>query len=325
MNYTVTFRNVSLGIQSTITLYSHYTSIYGNNSGEGKTHFIEMVKQGMSVGDISVDVQPKGRFAIADASFLDALLSNTNELLVILIDELSMLRSEKIKEINKSSHLFIAVSRGIPLKLDYPMYGIYNIKRFSNDNGACFEIVRADQLRLYSDKNSRSLEFDNIVTESSFGRSEHDLLSSYLFNLIPAYGRDNIHKHLMSDNSILVMSDLSAIGKAYGLLLKRCKNSKNIYFYPYNCFEELLLQSQLVAKSRKDTPRVSKSKFNFISIERYMEYKLEIATKNTPLEYTHGKPLPSAYKDKANFEKVFNSKVGKLLYDYIKNKRRGVI
>lgn len=95
---------------------------------------------------------------------------------------------------------------------------------------------------------------------------------------------------------------------------KRCLQNPDIRFYPYQAFEELLLNSPLVRHLGK---RCSLDAFNCLSLEKYYEAVLEDITKGSYLEYHHGKCLPDAFLDKNNINDVFNSSVGHVLLDII--------
>ena len=61
----------------------------------------------------------------------------------------------------------------------------------------------------------------------------------------------------------------------------------------------------------------------FISLERYFEKALEDTTKGTPLEYHQGKHLSAAYLDIRNCQKIFDTTIGKPLWELINTVKLG--
>ena len=290
-----------------LVLRSHYTCIYGEYSGEGKSEFISAVEEGMADG--SVKVISELPVNIATATSIDGVLGNP-ELRIIIIDEIAMLKDEYITKINKSKHLFIGISRGNPLKLDYPLSGIYNVVRdYTND---WFKIICcANDLPVLS-KCSDCL----IITESVENRSEHELLQQYFKEMKGACGRDKIEKLLRgTTESIQVFADLGAIGRAFTLLRKRCIQNPKIRFYPYQAFEQLLVESPLLC----DLADCKSTVFDYKTFESYYEAVFEYILQKKNINFTHGNQLPQFILE-ASPELLFNSEVGRILYDYIKTR-----
>lgn len=289
-----------------VTLYSHYTCLYGKESGEGKSYFVSLISMLISTDQMDVVISDESlSFTIASSDSIRAIVENRSKRYVILIDETSMLSVGALVELNKSNHIFICVCRSLPLRLSYPMNGIYKIIW----NEESLDILPIDCLPTmrYVDKKRA------IITESREGRSEHELLSVYLDNIVAACGRDRIEKKLRHvDKPTLVFADLGAIGPAYALLKKRCKG-KDILFYDYFCFEQLLYESNVVQELGE---HVSLNVFDFISIEEYYEKLLELSTKKK-IRYKHGIPLSKVFLSKSNFKHVFSGKCAKLLKEYI--------
>lgn len=124
INYEIKFVK---GNQSTsIRLCSHYTCITGKCSGEGKSEFLASVVNGLSDGTVTIESELPVH--IMDVHNLPLALA-AKERHIIIVDELAMLCSNLIKEINESAHLFIGISRAKPLQLDCPLQGIYTIER----------------------------------------------------------------------------------------------------------------------------------------------------------------------------------------------------
>lgn len=159
-----------------------------------------------------------------------------------MVDEALILNDNTIKKANNSKHLIIAITRNMPLKASYPLCGIYFIKR---DAKGWFTIEKDDVLALACNDD----KFDIIITESGEQKSENELLSVYIDNLVAAGGRDKIEHVLRNINGkVLVLADLGNIGGAYYILRKRCQQNPDIKFYNYQAFEELLVNSLLVRR-----------------------------------------------------------------------------
>ena len=124
--YRISFTRIEDDAGLSLELISHYTCIYGKDSGEGKTEFISLVEEGMNDGSIRIDSPIP--FAIGSPGNTGALLLNENRQ-IIMIDESVVLRDELIRQINESRHLFICISRAMPLKNSYPLDGIYLLSR----------------------------------------------------------------------------------------------------------------------------------------------------------------------------------------------------
>lgn len=313
--YTVVFKSIENNSSVSINLHSHYTCLYGEYSGEGKSHFFSSIEQGVNTDTIKVEVSdPNIGFTLATAATLEAILGNESKM-VIMIDESSMLKESIIKKVNTSKHIFICITRSMPFKMDYPLQGLYKVSRKVSGDIVSFDIDNLNSLPIAKDFNNR---YDDIIVEASEGRSESQLLGVYLDGIKSSGGRDRIEKLLRkSENKkVLVFADLGNIGRAYKLLFKRCKENPNIRFYGYQCFEQLLYRSPLVGELPDNTGHISK--FDVVSLENYYESLMEERTRGTKLEYKHGKSLKAEFLDKRNFLKVFTSKVGKGIGQYIK-------
>ena len=301
INYEIKF--IKDNQYTSIRLYSHYTCIMGKYSGEGKSEFLADVIDGLSDGTVRIDSELPVH--IIDVHNLPLVL-DLKERCIIIVDELAMLRSNLIKEINKSPHLFLGISRGNPLHLDCPLQGIYTVER--TDDWFQIKSLENELPRVSDCKDCR------VIMESKQGKSEHELLSKYFANCTPAGGRDNIHKYLITNQEMMVFTDLGAIGKAFMLLRKRCRDNPNIKFYDYMSFEHLLIESPLLRNKINN-----KSVFDYTTFERYFEDILEDSLKKFRISYRHGSPLPEFILN-ASVELLFNSDVGKPLFKYIRNR-----
>lgn len=292
---------------ASITLHSKFTCISGDNSGEGKTEFLSMLDLLVLNGECTITASD-GRPVVIITShptLQENIKHDYSE--IILIDELMFEQANIISSIVKSNKLIICVSRSYPLKGEYPLIGIYNLKRKDD----WFELINDEHLPILSESDIPT----KIVTEASNCHSENELLSIYFDMVTSSNGRDKLERKLRyTTEPILVFADLGNIGRALYLLKKRCEENPNIRFYDYQAFEELLFKSSLVQGTDDKYPQ---SSLDFMSLETYYEKALEEITKGTSLEYHHGKPLVTAYLDKSNCQKIFDTDIGRPLYKLI--------
>lgn len=295
---------------ASIKLYSKFTCISGENSGEGKTEFLNVLRLLLRQNKCTIT---------ADNGYeVNIVLDNANlkpiitygKPSILIIDDLTFEQSFLIKEVVKSNKLIICVNRSYPLIGEYPLIGTYTLVR----EGDWFTFKdNTKLLPLLSD----SFTPDTILTEASANHSENELLSIYFQSIKASGSRDKIEKHLRNTSeNILVLADLGNIGRALHILCKRCKENPNIRFYDYQAFEELLFKSDLV---QGDDNRYPKSCLDFLSLETYYEKALEDFTRGTHLEYHHGEPLAVVYLDKSNCKKIFDTDIGRPLYKLIQN------
>lgn len=302
----IKFKHIN-GDEIIINLYSKFTCIIGDNSGEGKTEFYQQLYYRELNEDIEIVADYNVMMADSMQTLVDILKIDTKS--IIIVDELAMIKWNIMDVINNSKHLFICISRGLPIRLSYPYCGIYRLERTIN----WFRIVNDDRLPV----GNLDEIYDLIATESSNNRSEHELFSIYLDNLYPCNSRDNIFRKLRKrKGKILVFVDLGNVGPAYLNLIRLSEINPDIRFYNYQCFEELLWYSPMV-QSIKDG--LVNSNLDYVTIEQYYESILEKRTKGTDLGYEHGKPLSGSFTDINNYRKIFDSGVGRELMCYIDN------
>lgn len=288
---------------TSITLFSKYTCILGKDSGEGKTDFIADLLLLKQYENIEITASNGMPVEIVESTDITNTLHNKDAGdRILIIDELLSQKADVLAYANTTNNLFICITRTLPLHGDFPLCGIYNVIRTNN----WFNIIPAEPLRLY-----RGEDVDTIITESCENRSEHELLNAYCVKAKAANGRDEIAK-VVDDKqeAILVLADLGNIGRAYAILMKRCSENHKLYFYGYQCFEESLYKSELVNGTDDNTPI---DNFSVVSLERFYEKALTEKTENTSLCYKHGKPLASEFLDHINFDKLFNTNIGKYL------------
>lgn len=293
----------------TIKLYSKYTRISGD-SGEGKSKFVESVNDCIVNSDPYFSYTVSNGFPIICVTVDTDITSMTNLTdTVILLDDTAMQKANRFDKLLRTNNLFIFVCRSTGVCGMIPLIGSYTLDLqgdwFSIDP-IQFPIYR------YGD------HVDTIITESAKDRSEHALLSAYRDDIVPAFGQCKVLKQLRINNGTkLVLLDLGNIGDVLPALLEYMHHHNDVYFYDYQAFEELLCKSPLLRHLIHDE---SHSVFTEESLEKYYEHVLEECTRNTEFEYKHKHPiLADPYLDKANFNKIFDSEVGRALIPLLSN------
>lgn len=214
------FKEHSFGIN----VVSKFTCFVGNNSGEGKTELFQLIED--SIQNASLQIQSPVPVSIATPATIEALLELPTRHIFIM-DEFAVLRQGILRKIQNSQHLFICITRGLPLRISFSYYGIYHILRTKD----FFEVIPANELNVV--KNIPN-DIDLIVTEACEGESEYQMIANYgIKNIKAVKGRDRIHRALEKNKKQLVLVDLSNIGKAYSILRKDCR-AGNVYLYDYN-------------------------------------------------------------------------------------------
>lgn len=291
---------------TSLDIVSKFTCVVGDNSGEGKSKLLSRIEDGIQDGSLIINSQC-GVVVASPANVVDLLEISTRK--IIILDEFSVLRSIQLEKIKQSDHLFVCITRGLPLHLSYSYDGIY---RVFESNGF-LEFVKANTLNISSSIPDDSL----IITEASKGHSEAELLEMYgITNVQNAGGRDRIYKHIDTKRSTTVLMDLGNIGQAYSMLVRKSKSSKSLLrFYDYQCFEQLLNDAPCLANTNK----VILDKFKFDSLEQYYEKLVEVKTSNTNYRYQHGRPLTQAWHSEP-IKNVLDSKTGRGLFRFIQKK-----
>ncbi len=329
---TVTFIDYMDNYKFSIALVSHYTTVIGFDSGEGKTWMFDSVNRKQMAGELRIECEFPVIFSTVDSLERDLDLA---ERIVIITDEYTIVKSSAVmKKMNRSKHLILAITRAVIASVASPLDGIYKISVRSD---SVFRVERMNHdhsLPLTRD----IADADIIITESAFEKSEHQFLSGLCnltgkhLEIVAAGGKDNIAKKLRSytriqpNARIIVFTDLGNISSQYRLLRKRCNENPNIRFFDYDCFEELLCEGTLF--SQLDT--FHDSVFDYVTPERYYEKKLECMTRNTPFSYRHRQPVLSlcyimycvmcdkmcSFSDDDKLRKLLDSDIGEALYQY---------
>ena len=312
-----------------ITLVSHYTTIIGFDSGEGKTWMFDSVSRKQAAGELQIDCDYNVIFSTLESLDLE-------ERTVIITDEFTISKSQSIiNKINNCKHLILAITRTSLKRANSPLDGIYKII-LTDDSVFSIQPINYESFLPLTRELSN---VDIILTEAYESKSEHQFLSNLCeltgnkLKVIAAGGKDNIAKKLRyfskeePNANILVFMDLGNVSSQFKFLEKQCRKNSNIKFFDYVCFEELLSESKLFEKLKVI---FNESVFDFLTPEKYYEKKLEIITKNTKYAYDHKKPILSAcyliyclscvdscelYNDRKFYE-LLDSEIGKSIYHY---------
>lgn len=320
-----------------INLFSHYTTVIGFDSGEGKTWMFDSVSRKQAAGELRVDCEYAVIFSTLESLERDLDLE---ERVVIIMDEYTISKSVSImNKIDNCKHIIIAITRASIMRADSPLNGIYKIVPQADSVFDAVPVNVDNPLNL-----TRSFSgIDIVVTEAAFGKSEHQFISGLCkiagknLDIVAASGKDNIAKKLRQlsieypDKGILVFMDLGNVSSQFKILKKRCTANTRIKFFDYTCFEELLVKGSLLKKSyglfKKDI-------FDFLTPEKYYEKKLEILTAGTPFAYRHKNPVLSlcyliccmectsqcGLYDDEKFQKLLDSDLGIQIYNYFFNR-----
>lgn len=284
----IKFIQVSSGKILEFDLISHYTSILGMKSAEGKTWFYNYVRSEITNG--SVIVESELPYVFADTLNIDRILE-TNERSIILIDELTLNKtSNMINAYNLSNHLIVSISRTLPFNVTSPLQGLYTVK----EKAGWFICDRLNDLKLATS----NYKYDIIITEARDGRSENELLKQWRPDLTIISANGNIKipmtinkvSKIFPNKNILVLMDLFNIGQQYQVLVHVQRNNPNVKFYNYGCFEEMIFKSKFISGTGSYVDAL-----NFSTLEKYYENILEEFTDGTPYQYVHKKPLSNCY------------------------------
>lgn len=316
----------------TLELCSHYTLIEGIDSGEGKSWLYDTIYADNVEGLVKIDCEYPVVFSDI-GNILDSL--NRSELSVIFVDEITVSKNNSLRKVlDQCKHFIVSISRDSYFNSAAPLDEIYQVT------------VNNDQFRLLKYNADFKIplctsfdDVDVIVTESSAGKSEYALIEALCkkyerdVELVAAAGKDRIANKLRQITKadptakVIVLMDLGNVSSQLRILTKRCRDNKNISFYNWYAFEELLCQSDFILKYGNRVENYSQ--FSFFSLERYFEFLLAKETEGKPFEYNHNKPIMSScYWDDCGkcqvckvdchnkLAAVLDSKLGKILFEY---------
>ncbi len=322
-----------------INLFSHYTTIIGFNSGEGKTWMFDSVSRKQAAGELRVDCEYDVIFSTLESLERDLDLDGR---VVIITDEYTISKSVSImNKINNCKHIIIAITRASVLRANSPLNGIYRIVLHDDSVFDAVPVNVDNPLNL-----TRSFSgIDIVVTEAAFEKSEHQFISGLCeitgkkLDIVAAGGKDKIAKKLRQlsleypNKGILVFMDLGNVSSQFKILKKRCADNQFIKFFDYTCFEELLVKGSFF---REFYNLFKQDVFDFLTPEKYYEKKFEIITSDTPFAYRHKNPKLSlcyliycmectsqcGMYDDEKLQKLLDSDLGIQIYDYFFNKPR---
>ena len=116
----VTFTDFMDGYSFSISLFSHYTTIIGFNSGEGKTWMFDSVSRKQAAGELRVDCEYDVIFSTLESLERDLDLDGR---VVIITDEYTVSKSVSImNKINNCKHIIIAITRASVLRANSHMH-----------------------------------------------------------------------------------------------------------------------------------------------------------------------------------------------------------
>ena len=109
---------------TSLDIVSKFTYVIGIDSGEGKSKLLSQIEDGIQDGSLIINSQ-YGVVVASPANVVDLLEIPTRK--IIILDEFSVLRSTQLKKIKQSNHLFVCITRGLPLHFSCSYNGIYRV------------------------------------------------------------------------------------------------------------------------------------------------------------------------------------------------------
>lgn len=129
----------------------------------------------------------------------------------------------------------------------------------------------------------------NTVNDNGLKTTGKDIIVNNINNIINDSSSESLH---------LLLIDMSAFGpyifKLLGLLCVSNVENKFIFFYKYECFEYLLLKSNLVSA---DGLHELWDKEQFETFEKFCESKLDELSKDKRYEQRHNRPLKDCWTE----------------------------
>ncbi len=192
----ITFTDFSENYSFSIDLVSHFTTIIGYNSGEGKTWLFDSVSRKRVAGELHIACEYDVIFSTLES--LDRDLSIETRM-VIIVDEYTVSKSQTIiNKINNCKHLIVAITRASLTKVNSPLNGIYQIIATEDSVFDVQKINESKPLPLTRELSN----IDIILTEAAECKSEHQFISNLCkltdkkLEVIAASGKDNVAKKL---------------------------------------------------------------------------------------------------------------------------------
>ncbi len=173
-------------------IYSHYTTILGIDSGEGKTWLFDSLAERYNEGIVKIEAGYPVIFA--DSVNLLTILK-TEDRSIVFVDEISINKnSQYLGIVNSSKHFIVAITRAMPFRANSPLCGIYRVITVDNGQFRIEKINKYNDLRIADNIGMA----DIVVTEASENHSEYSYIMeckknyNLAFKVIPAGGKDKI-------------------------------------------------------------------------------------------------------------------------------------
>lgn len=262
-------------------------------SGAGKTYFYEEILNSNN-DDCELSVFGTRRVVTLPATDLLAiqLVGEAIQDTIIVVDEDSLnlnglLTERFINTLLANCKKVVLISRESRFYLASPIQSLYYL---SIENDGVYSVYSA-----FQSVNNIIGKYNYIVTESSFGKSEHLLLSSLFSDCDLQYkcasGRDNIFStlrklsHSLPNCRVLIVMD-TCVGLHSFVNISSTAEKLGLSFSIADmmCFEALLYHSKLIVSRFGYTPiDLLRGK----TLEQNYEIALRNLTKGTELEYSH--------------------------------------
>jgi hypothetical protein len=271
------------------------------DSGTGKTHFVEMLRLALRDATGFSYRCEKSVAIISDDE--DWLRVKTVKDTLFVLDDLLLTESlspEIYKKVIKNDSYLLIINRyemvNYPVggSIDYSVNSILELKS-SGNTYRCERVVDS-----YPFSPELVGNCDYVIAEDKYG--SYDFLVSGIESkpiVVSSGGKDNIVNCMLEAvdkgyDSILLLADSASFGRYLYTLITHAgfKGVTIIYDYSYECFEYLLLMSNMFNKDFKlDTEQANK----YYSWELYFEKYLETLVSGKMYKYKHGKPLRDCF------------------------------
>lgn len=285
-----------------ISLQRRVSFIKGE-SATGKTSMYSLLDRKLRHKDDEVSLESNIDIILLDFSNLSAKHSHV----LYIIDDLDILPNHEFESLMndmiKDDLWFLIMSRE---EVDYKLKASII---FSSNCEYSLGVVNGiyTLTPLYTCNNTNITEYDCILVEDSKGGFE---FFSKLYSdceVRSTCGKNNVITCMdkaVEDGfeNILVIFDTANFGSCFSEFYNKAITSNaNIEFISaYDCFEELLLQTNLLRHLESVNfafENLESEANKFKSWEKYFEHLISVVTHNTPYGYSHGKKLTRCYID----------------------------
>ena len=317
------------------------TTMIINDSGEGKTRFVEFLRDGKELFGFKLSIDFEYPFKVSKSvkfihsELLDSdpqdMIDNTKDpYILFLVDEASQISTKLIRRLYDYNNPVLVLGRPSGFNEKTGLESIYEIEWLGGQGEESkFEL----KPHMILPKPEETDEFDFILTEAAKNKSECQLLKRYYDNskIIPMCGQSRLLKGLRIAKSekLLLFLDQGNVSDILSIL-PRLLEHKTIKFYPYTSFEEYLfrcdklknfmhpdsvisgLHKNKIDSLKAENVRENKIKedpfnqFNFPTLERFYENLLKEKTQGTEFAYDHDSSpiLSEAYFEKIGFDLI---------------------